>query len=337
MRERVPPLGAPIPRHRDPATGRLCNYTGFDFCTKCGWVDPVTRWRAGEPSPPATRNEKIATVLIGALYVLIVLGILAAGAFLTGCSTLDHRIDTKTDGSMSVHTREVELLRQSETRATVTPRSIRSQTCKHAASPLAGAALGAAAGSIAGPVGAGVGAAGGATVSLLDREQEDYCSSPGTPLRAMGGAPRAEPRMKETNPFPSVTETNRGPRAAAGSRFPGVLYERAYDADTITVSIQGERPIFGDFIGVRVLGVDTPEIRGACDAEKRAARVAAEFTRTLLRQARRVDLVGCIRPKYFRLGCRVVADGQDLTTALLNAGHGVPYDGGTKTHDWCEA
>lgn len=37
------------------------------------------------------------------------------------------------------------------------------------------------------------------------------------------------------------------------------------------------------------------------------------------------------RDKYFRLLCEVKVNGADLGTALIEHGHAVPYDGGTKT------
>ncbi len=41
------------------------------------------------------------------------------------------------------------------------------------------------------------------------------------------------------------------------------------------------------------------------------------------------------RDKYFRIDARVLADGQDLADLLISQGLAVPYDGGTKTADWC--
>ena len=42
-----------------------------------------------------------------------------------------------------------------------------------------------------------------------------------------------------------------------------------------------------------------------------------------------------LRDKYFRINARVIADGQDLSEMLVVKGLAIPYDGGTKTKDWC--
>ncbi|MEC7218784.1 MAG: hypothetical protein VXW29_00075 [SAR324 cluster bacterium] len=39
-------------------------------------------------------------------------------------------------------------------------------------------------------------------------------------------------------------------------------YVRAYDADTITVNSKDLPPVFDEELGIRVAGIDTPEIRG---------------------------------------------------------------------------
>jgi len=44
-----------------------------------------------------------------------------------------------------------------------------------------------------------------------------------------------------------------------------------YDGDTFTVSIKDWPPVAGERISVRVWGIDTPEMRGKCEHEKRLA------------------------------------------------------------------
>ena len=41
------------------------------------------------------------------------------------------------------------------------------------------------------------------------------------------------------------------------------------------------------------------------------------------------------RDKYFRVVAKVNVDGRDLSQLLLEEGHAVIYDGGTKSKDWC--
>ena len=49
---------------------------------------------------------------------------------------------------------------------------------------------------------------------------------------------------------------------AQAEDFPDVQYVRAYDADTITVNLKDLPPVFGEELGIRVAGIDAPEIRG---------------------------------------------------------------------------
>ena len=46
--------------------------------------------------------------------------------------------------------------------------------------------------------------------------------------------------------------------------FVGVQYVCAYDADTLTVNLKNLPSVFGEEFGIRVVGIDTPEIRGRC-------------------------------------------------------------------------
>ena len=123
---------------------------------------------------------------------------------------------------------------------------------------------------------------------------------------------------------------------ALAEDFKNVEYVRAYDADTITVDVKGIPAVFGDDIGIRVAGVDTPEIRGKCAAEKKLAIKARDRVRGLLESANTIDLLNVERGKYFRLVARVEIDGTDLSQLLLKEGYAVEYDGGKKTNDWCE-
>lgn len=116
-----------------------------------------------------------------------------------------------------------------------------------------------------------------------------------------------------------------------------VTYHTCYDGDTCMISIPGVPPLFGDHIPVRLLGIDTPEIKGQCDEEVALARKARDFARTLLSEAKEVRLVQASRgDKYFRVLGRLVADGQDLSRSLLDAHLAVAYHGGKKTAQWCQ-
>jgi len=69
--------------------------------------------------------------------------------------------------------------------------------------------------------------------------------------------------------------------------------------------------VFGDDINIRVAGVDTPEIRGKCPAEKALAIEARDRVRELLTNAKTIDLLNVERGKYFRLVASVRIDGID--------------------------
>lgn len=111
---------------------------------------------------------------------------------------------------------------------------------------------------------------------------------------------------------------------------------RVVDGDTIAVQA---RPWPGQIIEtlVRVRGVDTPELRSSCGAEKEAANAAKAFVLSLLEDVNAVELREISGDKYFG---RVVADvvvpeRGDLSTLLLAGGYAVPYDGGRKTPFAC--
>lgn len=120
---------------------------------------------------------------------------------------------------------------------------------------------------------------------------------------------------------------------ARESPFIGITVHHCYDGDTCTVTLNDPflPPVLGDHIPVRLAGIDTPEIKGHCDAERTMAIQARDFLTARLAQATRVDLVHPARDKYFRLNGRLVADGQDLSQALIQAQLARFYDGGTKT------
>ena len=129
--------------------------------------------------------------------------------------------------------------------------------------------------------------------------------------------------------------------AASLTSFKDVQYVKNYDGDTITVNLPGVNDFFGREIAVRVLGVDTPEIQGACESEKALAIKARDYVHKRLSRARRIDLVDISKGKYFRIVARVMVFGRgrssrSLSTGLLRMGYAKPYDGKTKKPNWCK-
>ena len=120
--------------------------------------------------------------------------------------------------------------------------------------------------------------------------------------------------------------------------FRCVKYVKNYDADTITFNIPNIHPLIGNKINVRVLGVDTPEIRTKDKCEKKKARYAKKKITKILKKAKRIDLENIKRGKYFRIVADVKVDKKSLTEYLLENGFAYAYDGGTKRKiDWCKS
>ena len=113
------------------------------------------------------------------------------------------------------------------------------------------------------------------------------------------------------------------------------LVTAVIDGDTIAVAAHAWPGI--EAVGlVRLLGIDTPELHGHCEAETAAAQAARAAARELVPPGAVVTLSQVGTDKYGRILARVIlADGRDLSAALLAQGHGRPYDGG-KRGGWCE-
>lgn len=76
----------------------------------------------------------------------------------------------------------------------------------------------------------------------------------------------------------------------------------------------------GGFPWLRVAGVNCPELRADNGPE------AAEFLRSLLAQARDVD-VHVIGRSFARWVADITVDGADLADTIIAAGHGVAHNG----------
>ena len=110
---------------------------------------------------------------------------------------------------------------------------------------------------------------------------------------------------------------------------------RVYDGDTITVDVAGWLAIVGRAIGIRVRGVDTPELRAKCSQEKLGAIEARDYVRQLMADADVIELERINRGKYFRVVADVIVDGENLADLLIQAELGRPYDGGSR-QGWCD-
>lgn len=120
-------------------------------------------------------------------------------------------------------------------------------------------------------------------------------------------------------------------------------YIKNYDADTITVDLDCNFDLACKNMGLRVLGLDTPEIKVSKSkpekerkCEKNLALIAREFVKEELTKAKLITLENVKRGKYFRIVADVLYDGKNLKEELFKKGYAVYYDGGTKSEvDWC--
>ncbi len=122
------------------------------------------------------------------------------------------------------------------------------------------------------------------------------------------------------------------------------VVEEVIDGDTLRVRA---RIWLGQDLAiyVRLAGVDTPEVRGACARERELAQQARDFVASRLAPGRdpggdREASVQLREVRYGKYARRVVARvetaaGLDLGTALLAAGLAQPYDGGRRPI-WCD-
>lgn len=103
-----------------------------------------------------------------------------------------------------------------------------------------------------------------------------------------------------------------------------------YDGDTFKCTIKSWPVIIGEDIGVRVAGVDCPEMRDPNPEIKAKAQEAKQYTVARLREGKNIWLMNMRRDKYFRILADVSIDGKDLGKELIEKGLAKPYDGGTK-------
>jgi micrococcal nuclease len=92
-----------------------------------------------------------------------------------------------------------------------------------------------------------------------------------------------------------------------------------YDGDTLRATF-------------RLENIDTPEIKGACAAEKKLALRAKDFTQAWLAKGQ-VTIQQTGIDKYGRVLARVARNGEDLGEALIAAGLARPWKG--RRESWC--
>ena len=105
---------------------------------------------------------------------------------------------------------------------------------------------------------------------------------------------------------------------------------KVYDGDTITIAAKlpnTDGPVYR--FSVRLNGIDTPEIRGKTDAERKLAIIVRDALRELL-MGKIVELRNVANEKYGRILADVYIDNMSINDWLIDQDFAVPYDGGKK-------
>lgn len=104
-----------------------------------------------------------------------------------------------------------------------------------------------------------------------------------------------------------------------------------YDGDTITVDFRGTPAVFGKRIGVRLLGVDAPELRDPDPVVKAYALEARDYLVVRVKAAKRLEIKKPSRDKFFRMDGALFLDGVDVQQELIRRGYAKPYKGDKKS------
>jgi micrococcal nuclease len=113
---------------------------------------------------------------------------------------------------------------------------------------------------------------------------------------------------------------------------------RIIDGDTVAFEANFLPAPLKPELSIRVLGVDTPEKghRAECPQEAEAALKASAFTKSAIKNAKKVQILIEKHDKYGgRVLGDVIIDGKKLSELLIANGHARPYFG-EKKESWCK-
>jgi endonuclease YncB( thermonuclease family) len=129
--------------------------------------------------------------------------------------------------------------------------------------------------------------------------------------------------------------------AVAATEKTGVAYDykitRIIDGDTVGFEARFLPDPLKKEMSIRVYGVDTPEkgFRAKCDAENKKGLEASAFTKKMIGNAKRTQVVIIDWDKYGgRVLGDVLIDGVSLRSMLIGSGYARPYFGEAKA-SWC--
>lgn len=112
---------------------------------------------------------------------------------------------------------------------------------------------------------------------------------------------------------------------------------RVTDGDTVVIAAPWLPDPLKKEIAVRIYGVDTPEktYRAQCDAEALRGEQATEFTKNVVAESKRQEVIYREWDKYGgRVLGEIVLDGQSLRSMLLTNDLAYEYHG-EKKKSWC--
>ena len=107
-------------------------------------------------------------------------------------------------------------------------------------------------------------------------------------------------------------------------------------ADTCTVSLANVPAPLGDHMTVRLAGIVVPDIRSLCDRERKLAKEAQRLTEDRLSTGKRIYITDVSQDEEFRMVGRLVVEGEDVGSQLLERRLAVPYNGGSIASPWCD-
>lgn len=102
---------------------------------------------------------------------------------------------------------------------------------------------------------------------------------------------------------------------------------KVYDGDTFYADLYNLPDIFAKNMGIRLIGIDTPEMTGGDSCSKAQAKAAKLFLDQTLRSACKVELRNISRDKYFRVDAIVYADSVNVNALMVEKGHAKVYTG----------
>ena len=103
-----------------------------------------------------------------------------------------------------------------------------------------------------------------------------------------------------------------------------VNISRVYDGDTLYINLPGLPAVFGEDLGIRLSGVDTPELRSRCkpEAAKSRERLYGQYVRDKLSEkimeAQSIRIFNVSRGSFFRVVADVEVDGVLINQWLLD-------------------